>query len=360
MEGIKHPQHFFPSEHLETILSFSGEAEASGKLHPEQLATIYRTKLFKMFVPRRYGGLGFTLPEVLKTEEALAWADGSAAWVITLCSGAGWFAGFLPPELVKEIFASEHACLAGSGAATGTAEETQDGFRISGEWSYASGAPLATMFTANCILTKNGVRQTDSEGNPLARSFIFYATEVEIVPNWRAMGMVATESHGFRVTNLVAPPERAFVIDPRHATINKPVYRFPFLQLAETTLAVNYSGLAQRFIDLCEHITLSRPRKNAASGILNDTSETLSEIRFRFYQAVETAWSFCNHEEPIPPVVLGRVSETSYQLYKTAIASVHRLYPCTGLTGADKTTEINRVWRNLHTASQHSLFAERK
>lgn len=359
METIAHPRHFFSNDALETIRSFAGDAETTGKLHPEQLATIYKSNLFKMFVPQDYGGLAFTLPEVLRTEEALAWADGSTAWVATLCSGAGWFVGFLPNALSEKVFADDHACLAGSGAPIGTAEETTGGYRINGEWSYASGAPHATMFTVNCILTKNGVSHIDDNGNPLIRSFIFYAAEVEIIPNWSAMGMVATESHGFRITNLMVPTERSFIIDANHTTINKPVYKFPFLQLAETTLVANYSGLAQRFVDLCDEIVRSRVQQNDALNVLEDARQMLNEVRTRFYAAAETAWTFCKNNQSIPSDIFNRVSETSFQLYKTALVSVHILYPYTGLAGADKTTEINRVWRNIHTASQHSLFASR-
>jgi len=359
METIAHPKYFLQADKLEAIRSFAGDAESSGKLHPEQLAAIYKSKLFEMFVPQQLGGLGFTLPEVLKTEEAIAWADGSTAWVVTLCSGAGWFVGFLPNKLSEEIFANDHACLAGSGAATGTAEETHDGYIINGEWSYASGAPIATMFTANCVLTKNGIAHTDDDGKPLIRSFIFYASEVEVVRNWRAMGMIATESHGFRITNLLVPADRAFIIDAKHTTIDKPVYKFPFLQLAETTLAVNYSGLALRFIDLCEKIIKSRAPGNRAFNALKDTAQTIDEVRGRFYATAEKAWSHCENNQQIPSEILDRLSETSFQLYKTALVSVHILYPNAGLSAADKTTEINRVWRNLHTASQHSLFASR-
>src|SRR5690606_39723116 len=103
----------------------------------------------------------------------------------------------------------------------------------------------------------------------------------------------------------------------------------------------------------------SRAKQNEALNMLADTRQTLHEVRARFYAAAETAWTLCENNQSIPANILDRVSETSFQLYKTALVSVHIIYPYTGLSGADKTTEINRVWRNIHTASQHSLFASR-
>jgi hypothetical protein len=66
--------------------------------------------------------------------KSIAKADGSCGWVAMLCAGAGWFAGFLPPTLAREVVATPRMCLAGSGAATAVAERTADGWRINGRW----------------------------------------------------------------------------------------------------------------------------------------------------------------------------------------------------------------------------------
>ena len=75
-----------------------------------------------MYVPKAYGGLGLSLPEILRIEEGLSWADGSTAWVVTLCSGAAWFIGFLNIDLGKNISENDQGCFAGSGAVTGVAD----------------------------------------------------------------------------------------------------------------------------------------------------------------------------------------------------------------------------------------------
>src|SRR5688572_7470745 len=94
-----------PGEPARSLLrDHAAEAENLRQLHKEQLDVIYRERWFRMFVPVSLGGPGLPLPDVLRTEEGIAFADGSTAWVVTLCSGAGWFAGFLDPHLAREIF----------------------------------------------------------------------------------------------------------------------------------------------------------------------------------------------------------------------------------------------------------------
>src|SRR5688572_33126079 len=78
--------------------------------------------------------------------------------------------------------------------------------------------------------------------------------EVSIHKTWHSMGMVATGTHAMEVKQVRVPFNRAFLIDPQQAKLKHDIYQFPFLQLAETTLAVNLSGLAYRFIELSKEI----------------------------------------------------------------------------------------------------------
>ncbi len=251
---VPHPSHFIPAAWADAILAVSGDAERSGSLHPQQLALIYEQRWFSLFVPLAYGGLELSLPEGLRLEEGLAWADGSTGWTVTLCGGANWFIGFLQPEIAVELFSDQRVCLAGSGRASGIARITAEGYEISGHWRYATGAPHATAFTANCRIEKDGVLLRDEKGDPLVHAFLFSKAEVILHEDWRCIGMIATASHSFEVRNQKLPANRRFTIDGAHAHLSQPIYRYPFLQLAETTLAVNSSGMAARFIGLYEKI----------------------------------------------------------------------------------------------------------
>lgn len=176
------------------------------------------------------------------------------------------------------------------------------------------------------------------------------------------MGMVATGSHTFKVQNVYVPSTRSFEIDAGNARITLPVYQYPFHQLAETTLAVNFSGLAQQFIDVCEVIfsTRSQAGKTTPWDQHADAARMLLQTRTDFYDAVAASWSYCSRMTAIPNGVLANVSNRSRALYKTSLTLVSTLYPFAGMLAADPRTEVNRVWRNLFTASQHSLFTQGK
>lgn len=355
MKAIEHPSRWLNKEIVDSIRATAREAESLRQLHPVQLELIRRERWLHMFVPKKYGGLELTLPEVLKIEEALAWTDGSFAWVVTLCAGAAWFVGFINHELIKEIFSNDTAFFAGSGASTGTAEVISNGYLLNGKWKYASGSLHATVFTANFAVHENGKPKLQPNGAPVVCPFVMKKEEVTIVRSWNSVGMIATGSHSFEVKNLVVAKERAFDIDPAKTVIDKPIYYYPFLQLAETTLSVNLSGLALRFVDLFEE-TVTQYNDHRVLKLLQRARKKLDDQRNVFYHTVGVSWKSCAQKKTVPKSMLQKVSEASQALAKQSLLVVDHLYPHGGLIAADQNQEINRVWRNIHTASQHRLF----
>ncbi len=358
MKDIVHPSTFIEADWQSIIRNNASEAEALGKLHPQQLELIYQQKWFKALMPIEYGGLNLSLPELVRLQEGLSFADGSFGWVFTLCCGAGWFAGFIDKSVAPLLFNDEKTCLAGSGAQTGEAIITDNGYIINGQWNYASGAHHATHFTANCIIKKDGQELLNDDGCPLIRSFIIDKKDVELLPTWKYIGMVATGSHSFKIENVDVDKTRCFKIDSEHATIDNKLYQYPFLQLAEATLAANLSGMAIHFIDLAGDIIKQRatinkytePQQAFLAEKLHQIKAELQDERNNFYRAVDISWRESN------PEALQWVSFTTRQLAKAARNHVDALYPFCGLQAASPETEINRVWRDLHTASQHSLL----
>jgi alkylation response protein AidB-like acyl-CoA dehydrogenase len=358
---VPHPSVWLDQNVVAQLRTYAAEAERNRILHPLQLDLIYDNKWFKMFVPAQYGGAGMSLTDALHKEESLAYADGSTAWVVTLCAGAGWFIGFIDANVADSIFTNDHVCVAGSGGITGYAEETVDGYVIKGQWKYASGALHATAFTMNCLLTRNGAPIFNTNGSPQIVTVILRSDEVKVTDTWCKMGMIATASHSFEVKNVRVPHERSFVIDAKEAVLKDIIYHYPFLQFAETTLAVNMSGMALRFIDLCEEICNDNAFKQSTqhagfSAVIRQNKNTLNDLRNIFYNTVAASWKALQQNNTMPVEMCSDVSRCSQQLVQQARTCVNQLYPHCGLTAASTDTEINRVWRNIHTAGQHILF----
>jgi alkylation response protein AidB-like acyl-CoA dehydrogenase len=258
--------------------------------------------------------------------------------------------------------ATPRVCLAGSGAVGGVAErdvnEGKEGWRLSGEWLHASGAPMATHFTVNARLQQGGQALLDAEGEPRIEAFVLPAAQVRLLDSWHPLGLRATASQGFVIENQWLDDAQRFAIIPEAATADGPLYRFPFEPLAFTTLAANLSGLAREFLRLAEQ-PLSRPRALHLRDRLERAGSELAAVRELFYAGLDAAWAQVAAGHRLPDADAEALNTASRSLVAQTQAAVQAIYPLCGLQAADSREPINRVWRDLHTASQHAIWLPR-
>lgn len=337
-------------------------ADLAQQLTPEQVAAIHQSGWLRMLAPQTLGGLELPLPQAVRIEEAVSQADGSCGWVVTLCAGAAWFAGFLEPETSRRIFATPQACLAGSGAPTGFADQDGDGWLLNGHWSHASGSQIATHFTLNAQLRQGGLPLLDAQGKPQVRAFVVPADCVRVeAQSWQSIGLRASTSRAFSIDGVRATAAQVFDILPSAATQASPLYRFPFMSLALVTLAACVAGMARRSIALAEPL-VTRPMPHLegahpqAVQAWREHQRALETVRADFYAQLDRGWEQVVRGEAMSAYSEQSLSDAATLLARTARNAVDAIYPYCGLRAADARSDINRVWRDLHTATQHSLW----
>lgn len=330
-----------------------------------QLDLSISEKWFKIWVPKCLGGLEFSLLEGMQLLEELAYYDGGLAWTITLCSGANLFVGFIDPKIGKEIFQNSQVCLGGSGRASGYAEREQGGYRIKGHWKYATGAPHLTHFTANCVITEKGIPVLDENDQQLIYSFFFDRNDVLIHYDWDTFGLECTASHSFSVENLFVKDSRSFVINESKSTWPQLLYQYPFIPLAELTLLVNFIGMYKRFIDLVERYFIVKSQDEVwlkdkgklYFKRLDKIQDDFNKRRDVIYQLAEQSWS--NREKEMDnAIIYNRIAIESRSFVSSIKDHVMQLFPLCGIEAAQREKEMNIVFRNIFTASQHSLLQE--
>jgi alkylation response protein AidB-like acyl-CoA dehydrogenase len=340
-------------------------SEQAGILSAPVQELVHARDWLRMLAPKAVGGGELPLPQAVRLEEAIAAADGSTGWTVTLCAGAGWFAGFLPPAFAREVMSTPGLCLGGSGAPTGYADIEGGGYRLTGSWDFATGAPMTTHFTMNAVLREHGQPLLDQQGAQRMRAFILPAGAVTVHENWHTIGLKATASHSFSVDRAWVGPDHAFDLTPGGATANGPLYRFPFLSLAFVTLAANLSGMATNFIVLARDL-IARRRHHVTRQPLAELPQVaralehgpakLEHVRARFYDQLDRMWDMVCRHQPVPEADTHALHATSLEMVEAARRAVDELYPLCGLCAADERSEIGRIWRDLHTATQHALM----
>lgn len=320
------------------------------KLDAHVLETIYNQRWLRIWIPREYNGLGFSFAEGLKVLQGVAEIDGSLGWLVTLCSGANYFSRNLIKEEALEIFKDEKVCFGGGGMLGGTAEKVGDKYLINGLWNYATGAPYLSHFTLNAQITENGKLLFDADGEPQFLSFVLDTTQVELIPSWKSMGMVATASHSFKVSNQYVSEQRAFVYNKFYA--NDYVSRIPFETFADLTLLVNYLGMAQHYLEESLKIKQIAIQEELKAYLLA-TTEKVNSYAEKTEQILLTNGAL----ERTFITDIHNFGETVVEELITLIIKLHQLL---GVRASVTNSEINQIFRDFFTATQHFNFRKEK
>lgn len=343
-------------------------AERDAALSAAVVGPMLRHGLLRLWIPRRHGGFEMDLPSTLQLHQAAARIDGSFGWAVMIGAGGGLFAAFLEETAAGRLFGPQPAVVAGSGTADGRAERVPGGYRVQGQWRYASGAPWATLFTANCIVTRDGEAEIDARGNPLVRAMAFAADEVQVLPTWDPVGMRGTASHDFRVDGVFVPEAHSFSLDvpPREPG---PLYRLPFEVLTELPLFAVALGIMRHVLDAFAALTAGGAVAAGAATRAGDplvqaaharAHATWQLARAGLEAAARQAWSCVTSGQALPPQQRADITATSVHGVASLRTAADELAALCGMSAIRRTGELGRALRDLQALAAHFSVSPRR
>lgn len=310
----------------------------------EVLEWIAKENLWNIWVPKAFGGREMSLTEGLKELQSLARIDGSLGWTVTLCSGANFFIGNLQPEVANELFV-QSAIFGGSGGMFGTAEKEGSRYRLNGTWRYATGAPYLTHFTLNAKIVENGVEQVNEDGSPKFLSFVIPASEVQIINDWNTMGLKASATHSFEVKDVLVEEEYSFVYNQFH--LPQPIFKIHFSVFADLTLWVNYIEMAEHFL------AEAKPKHESRLMELNSIIDFANK---QLYEIAEQVEDLTAHNQEFTEPFIKEVHQAASASVKNLSAAMIGLYPYLGIQAGTEGTQLNQIFSDYFTATQHHIF----
>ncbi|MCR8644983.1 acyl-CoA dehydrogenase [Paenibacillus sp. N1-5-1-14] len=349
----------FHSQVVDTIRACSAEMDQTGIASKQILDVIVEQGLFKLFVPQDLGGLMTPMPEAFRIFEQGSWIDGTFGWLITIGSGGGFFTATMPPTTSKRLYMRDDAVVAGSGHPMGTAVKVDGGYNVNGQWRFCSGSTHATLFTANSWITDENATEP-----PVMRSFTFLPDQVNIIADWNAFGLRATSSYSIEVVDAFVPDEMTFDImsEPYY---DEPIFKYPFKQFAEGSFAAVSMGLGRHFLEEARSMVSRYQDKWSHTDRyafvmkqIGQAEMNLSGAIADFYSSIEDSWNKHISGEPLTEEHLEEVSRKCKKVVRVAVQGAELIYPYLGIHAVMQDTLINRIWRDLHTASQHAMLIE--
>ncbi|WP_342388721.1 acyl-CoA dehydrogenase family protein [Salinicoccus bachuensis] len=345
----------------ETVRLHAESMEKNGALCPEVLELIHDRGLFKLFVPKEVGGRMLGLPEALQVFEDAARADGSFGWLVQIGSGAGFFATVMEPGAVRQLFAHRNFYIAGSDRPMGTARKTPGGYKINGTWPFCSGASHASLFTATCRIASD-----DADDGKL-QAFAFTPEQVEIDEDWNAFGLKATGSHIIHVADAFVPEHHRFDVADPHFHFDHPVYHYPFQPFATANIASTAVGIARHFFEASRtHIDRKQSswmektpeRYDQVNRLLAEHEAAFLRAREDFYNTVESSWHSHLEGSPLEESHLDAVVGCSKIVAQAGIGGAQAVLRHLGMDVIMEDHPLNRIYRDLHVASQHGLLVD--
>ncbi len=358
---------------LDTVAAASGLADAlrngadaieqARRLPREWSERFARAGFYRMCAPARYGGLEQDPSLTMLTIETLARADGSAAWCVFIGATSGSALATLPEEGAREVFAHPETLLCGVFAPRGRADQADGGFRVDGRWQWGSGTENADWVMGGCRVFRGGEPEAGPGGAPRVHMMIARASEIEFLDTWHVSGLCGTGSTDFAMHDVFVPERRAV---GSVARLERPLYAFPSFGLLAMGVAAVTLGLGRAAID--ELIELAGGKKPEGSGrTLAERPSTQSDVaeaeallrsaRLYFYDAVGSAWETANATGDITVEHRRELRLATTHAVRSCRSAVDKMYDLGGGTSVYRTSRLQRIFRDVHVATQHMMVS---
>jgi alkylation response protein AidB-like acyl-CoA dehydrogenase len=225
--------------------------DAAYELPPDVLDAMHAEGMFRLLVPRSLGGSELDPATYIQCVEAIASGDASVAWCMNQGSGCSMSAAYLAPGVAREIFGGERDVLAWGMGPGAKAIRVEGGWRITGNWAFASGSRHASWLGAHCpCFEADGTPQRHPDGRQWERTMLFRREIATIKDIWQVVGLRGTGSDAYSVQDL-------FVDDAHTLTRDRPderrelglLYRFAAMQIYASGFAAVALGAARAALD---------------------------------------------------------------------------------------------------------------
>ncbi len=347
----------------EMIEALSPQIEEDRRLPPALLAALHDAKLFRLLLPQAYGGMELSPPDFFRLTSALAQCDASTAWCIGQANGCSMAAAYLDPTVADKIWGQDpHAVLAW-GPGKGKAVVEGDGYRVTGNWSFASGMRHATWLGGHApIVEADASPRLDANGKPVMRTMLFPSSAAKITDIWNVMGLRGTASDAFSVEDLFVPADHAVSRDtPSERRYDGRLYHF----MTSNLYATGFSGVAQG-IARAMHASFMQLAADKAPRnmphVLRDNAVVQAEVAIgearlqaaRAFVLRETTeiWDEVRNGAALTDDHRARIRLASTFGIHEAKAVADAAYDAAGATAIFNDNAFERRFRDLHTVTQ--------
>jgi alkylation response protein AidB-like acyl-CoA dehydrogenase len=337
--------------------------EAACELPRDVLDAMHAARMFRLLIPRAYGGEELLPSTYVQCVEAIAMGDASAAWCMNQGSGCSMSAGYVAPAVAQEVWGGPRDVLAWGQGPGAKAVRVEGGWRITGTWSFASGSRHATWLGAHCpCFGADGELQRHPDGRPWERTMLLRREQAKITDVWQVMGLCGTGSDDYAVENFFIDDAHTLTRDAE-AERREPglLYRFAAMQLYASGFACVGLGVARAvlnsFMELARRktpaLTSTALRDNhAVQHIIGYSDARLKAARANLLHTLQSIEQEVQQTGRLSLDNRMAVRQASTYAIHEARDVVHAVYHEAGATAIFDSQPFERRFRDMNAVSQ--------
>lgn len=345
-------------------------SERAGTLTDAVVEAIADADLFGLAAPEAVGGAEAGFETQLAVWEEVSRADGSAGWCLMATATSSAFAGaYTAPDAARQMFEGRRwVAHAGQFAPRGQGVAEEDGYRISGEYSFGSGCAYAAWIAAGFIPLYDGRPRMLEIGLPEMRVAYLPRGKVLIKGNWHVAGLQGTGSFDYGVPEQRVAEGFTFPLLTAEPQLGGDLFRAGVLAITAGGHAGFALGVGRRALDEITSLARTKQRMGAAAPVAEnplfqrDLARHEAKLRsarllvFDCFGDVERSVR-AGDEPSLEQRALIRTATT----YATEMAAeaADFAYRFAGTDSLRLPSALQRAWRDIHAGTQH-IFVEDK
>lgn len=331
---------------LRPLLQKNAAATEEGRRVPEEnIQAIAEAGLFRITVPRRYGGA------------ALAEGCGSTAWAVTLINVCNWFTSLYSQQAQDDVFgANPNARVAGVFAPSAKTRRVDGGLIVTGKWYYSSGS----LHNEAGVQVDQGLALIPGE-------------QLSIEDTWYVAGMKGTDSNAL-VANEVFVPDYRILSLPRAIEGDYPtehkqeeaLYRAAFVPVAVLVLVGPQLGMGRAALQSV--IEKAPQRSTAYTSFQKQTDSVASQLQIAeaatridtahllAYRAAADIDEAADRSAYPNYTRRARIRADSGAAIRHITDAIDILLSAHGAGSFALSSPLQRIWRDSNTAARHAVI----
>ena len=351
------------------IRECADEAERERRLPERAARAMAAAGLYRIAAPRSIGGGECDPRTQIETIEIVSAADGAAGWNLMIgIENMGFLGAALPLETARKLYADPGLIVAGALNPLGRATPVSGGYRVTGQWPFASGCHNAGWFWGQCLVTDGDGLAKSPSGGAVLREALIPSTEFEIVDTWHVSGLRGSGSHDVAARDVFVPDEHVTAVLEGGMQLRETgtLYRYPpFNRLAYNKIGVA-TGIAQAALEHFKKLaTEKQPRgsrkllreKVSVHLVYAEATARLRAARAYAFEAVEEVWRMVEAGAPASAEQRMHVHLACTEACTAAIHTVELLHSAAGTTANFTSCPLERCLRDVRVVPQHIMVS---